>query len=155
MESILLLLFDIINFGLLAFLWWFSIKNYKTLPETIPIHFDFDGKADNFGSKKYYYLMPAVLTVIYFLFVFLVRSPELANYPLQITEENENAQFLIMGIFMRWLFLLISMIFLNSQDYMFRYSFNDNAKPRIAFSTMLFSIIGSLIVLFTFVGLFK
>ena len=69
MESILLLLFDIVNFGLLAFLWWFSIKNYKILPETIPIHFDFDGKADNFGSKKYFYLMPAVLTVIYFLFV--------------------------------------------------------------------------------------
>lgn len=155
MENILLLIFDVLNFGLLVFLWWFSIKNYKALPDTIPIHFDVEGKADNFGNKKFFYLMPAVLTVIYFLFVFLLRSPESANYPVPITEENENAQFLIMGIFMRWLFLLVSLIFLNSQDYMLRYSSNDGAKPRIAFSTMLFSIIGSLVVLFVFVGLFK
>ncbi|MDR6159827.1 putative membrane protein [Chryseobacterium sp. SLBN-27] len=155
MENILLLIFDVLNFGLLVFLWWFSIKNYKALPETIPVHFDFDGKADNFGNKKYFYLMPAILTALYFLFAFLVRSPESANFPVQITKENEDTQFLIMGIFIRWLFLLISLIFLNSQDYMFRYSFNDDAKPRVAFSTMLFSIIGSLVVLFIFVGLFK
>lgn len=155
MENILLLIFDILNFGLLVFLWWFSIKNYKALPETIPIHFDFDGKADNFGNKKFFYLMPAVLTVIYFLFAFLLRIPESANYPVPITEENENTQFLIMVIFMRWLFLLVSMIFLNSQDYMLRYSVNDHAKPRVAFSTLLFSIIGSLVILFIFVGLFK
>ncbi len=150
-----MLIFDILNFGLLVFLWWFSIKNYKALPKTIPIHFDFDGKADNFGNKKYFYLMPGVLTIVYFLFAFIVRSPESANYPVQITEKNENAQFLIMGIFIRWLFLLVALIFLNSQDYMLRYSLNENAKPRVAFSTLLFSIIGSLIALFIFVGLFK
>lgn len=144
-----------LNFGLLAFLWWFSIKNYRVLSETIPIHFDLDGKADRFGNKKYFYLMPAVLTIIYFLFVFLIRSPESANYPVPITQENENAQFLIMGIFMRWLFFLLALIFLNSQDYMLRYSFSDTAKPRVAFSTLLFSIIGSLVVLFIFVGIFK
>lgn len=144
-----------LNFGLLAFVWWFSIKNYRVLSETIPIHFDLHGKADRFGNKKYFYLMPAVLTIIYFLFVFLIRSPESANYPVPITQENENAQFLIMGIFMRWLFVLISLIFLNSQDYMLRYSFSNTAKPRVAFSTLLFSIIGSLVVLFIFVGIFK
>ncbi|WP_263602185.1 DUF1648 domain-containing protein [Chryseobacterium sp. PET-29] len=154
MENILLI-FDMLNFGLLAFLWWFSIKNYRVLSETIPIHFDLDGKADRFGNKKYFYLMPAVLTIIYFLFVFLIRSPESANYPVPITQENENAQFLIMGIFMRWLFFLLALIFLNSQDYMLRYSFSDTAKPRVAFSTLLFSIIGSLVVLFIFVGIFK
>jgi uncharacterized membrane protein len=154
MENILLI-FDMLNFGLLAFLWWFSIKNYRVLSETIPIHFDLDGKADRFGNKKYFYLMPAVLTIIYFLFVFLIRSPESANYPVPITEGNENAQFLIMGIFMRWLFFLLALIFLNSQDYMLRYSFSDTAKPRVAFSTLLFSIIGSLVVLFIFVGIFK
>jgi uncharacterized membrane protein len=155
MENILLLIFDILNFGLLVFLWWFSIKNYKALPETIPIHFDFEGKADNFGSKRFFYLMPAVLTIIYFLFAFIVRIPEAANYPVTITEKNENAQFLIMGIFMRWLFLLVALIFLNSQDYMLRYSANEHVKPRVAFSTLLFSIIGSLVVLFIFIGLFK
>ncbi|KAA0129162.1 DUF1648 domain-containing protein [Chryseobacterium sp. SN22] len=155
MENILLGIFDILNFGLLAFLWWFTIKHYTSLPQTIPTHFDFDGKADQFGSKKYSFLMPAVLTVLYFLFAYVVRTPESSNYPVEITEENENAQFLIMKIFIRWLFLLISFLFLNNQDYMFRYSRDEAAKPRVAMSFALFSVIGSLIILFIFVGVFK
>lgn len=155
MENILLGIFDILNFGLLAFLWWFTIKHYTSLPQTIPTHFDFDGKADQFGSKKYSFLMPAVLTVLYFLFAYVVRTPESSNYPVEITEENENAQFLIMKIFIRWLFLLISFLFLNNQDYMFRYSRDEAAKPRVAMSSALFSVIGSLIILFIFVGVFK
>lgn len=155
MENILLGIFDILNFGLLVFLWWFTIKHYKLLPQIIPTHFDFDGKADNFGSKKYSFLTPAVLTVLYFFFAYLVSNPEASNYPVEITEENKNAQFLIMKIFVRWLLLLISLIFLNSQDYMFRYSRDEEAKPKIAMSSALFSVIGSLIVLFIFVGIFK
>ncbi|WP_294220496.1 DUF1648 domain-containing protein [uncultured Chryseobacterium sp.] len=155
MENILFTVFDILNFVLLVFLWWFTVKQYKSLPQVIPIHFDFDGKADNFGNKKYAFLMPAVLTGLYFLFAYVVRSPESSNYPVEITEANKNAQFLIMEIFVRWLFLLITLIFLNGQDYMFRYSKDEKAKPRVAVSSTLFSVIGSLIVLFIFVGVFK
>ncbi len=155
MENILLGIFDILNFGLLVFLWWFTIKHYKSLPQIIPTHFDFDGKADQFGNKKYSFLMPAVLTALYFLFAYVVRSPESSNYPVEITEDNKNAQFLIMKIFIRWLFLLISFIFLNGLDHMFRYSRDESAKPRVAISSALLSIIGSLIVVFIFVGVFK
>jgi uncharacterized membrane protein len=155
MGNVILGIFDVLNFGLVVFLWWFTVKNYKTLPQTIPIHFDFDGKADNFGSKKYSFLMPVLITAIYFLFAFIVRSPESSNYPVKITAENQDAQFLIMKIFLRWLFTVISLIFLNSQDYMFRYSFDENAKPRAPMAASIFSVIGSLIILFIFVGLFK
>jgi uncharacterized membrane protein len=155
MENILITIFDICNFGLLVFLWWFTVKNYKTLPQTIPVHFDFDGKADSFGSKKYSFLMPVLLTVFYFLFAFVVRSPESTNFPVEITKDNQDAQFLIMGVFIRWLFTLVTLIFLNNQDYMFRYSFDGNAKPRVPMATAIFAVIGSLIVLFIFVGIFK
>ncbi len=155
MENILFTVFDIFNFGLLVFLWWFTVKHYKSLPKIIPIHFDFDGKADNFGSKKYAFLMPVVLTALYFLFAFIVRDPESANYPVKITEENQDAQFMIMEIFIRWLFMVITLLFLNSQDYMFRYSVDENVKPRVPMSSAIFSVIGSLIILFVFVGIFK
>lgn len=155
MENILLAIFDVFNFGLLVFLWWFTIKSYKALPQTIPVHFDFGGKADNFGSKKYSFLMPVLLAVLYFLFAFAVRFPESVNFPVEITKDNEDAQFLIMKIFIRWLFTLFTLIFLNSQDYMFRYSVDENAKPRVPMATAIFAVIGSLIVLFTFVGTFK
>lgn len=155
MEDVLFTIFDVFNFGLLMFLWGFTIKHYKNLPQTIPVHFNFDGKADNFGSRKYSFLMPVVLTGVYFLFVFAVRSPGAANYPVEITPKNEHAQFLIMKIFMRWLCLLIIIIFFNNQDYMFRYAADETVKPRIPMATAFLSIIASLIVVFIFVGVFK
>lgn len=155
MENILLGIFDILNFGLLVFLWWFTVKHYKALPQTIPTHFDFEGKADNFGNKKYSFFTPLFLTVLYFFLAYMVRTPGSSNYPVQITGENEYAQFLIMKIFLRWLLLLISLIFLNSQDYMFRYARDKEAKPKVALSSALFSVIGSLIVLFIFIGVSK
>ncbi|WP_027381338.1 DUF1648 domain-containing protein [Chryseobacterium daeguense] len=155
MQNIFLTVFDVVNFGLLVFSWWFTVKHYKSLPQTIPIHFDFDGKPDNFGTKKYSFLTPALLTVFYVAFAFIVRMPEIANYPVEITENNQDAQFLIMEIFMRWLFTLVSLVFLNSQDYMFRYSVDETAKPRVPLSSVIFGLIGSLIVVFIFVGAFK
>jgi uncharacterized membrane protein len=155
MENILLTIFDIFNFGLLVFLWWFTVKHYKILPQTIPVHFDFDGKADNFGSKKYFFLMPVLGTVFFILFAYVVRDPGSANFPVKITPENKHVQFLIMKIFIRWLYALIMMIFLNTQDYMFRYSFDENAKPKIKMTTAILSVLVSVMAVFVITSQFK
>jgi uncharacterized membrane protein len=155
MENILFTIFDVFNFGLLVFLWWFTIKHYKTLPQTIPVHFDFDGKADNFGSKKYSFLMPVLAATFFILFAFTIRDPESANFPVKITKENEWVQFLIMKIFIRWLFVLITLIFLNSQDYMFRYAFDENAKPRVPMTTAILSVLVSVMIVLIITAQFK
>lgn len=155
MENTFFIIFDVFNFGLLVFLWWFMIKHYKTLPRTIPVHFDFDGKADGFGSRKYSFLMPVLAAVFYVFFAFIVREPESANYPVKITEENQAAQFLIMKIFIRWLYILIVLIFLNTQDYMFRYTFDEHAKPKVPLAMSILAVIGSLVISFIFIGIFK
>lgn len=155
MENILFIIFDIFNFGLLVFFWWFTLKHYKALPERIPVHFDFDGKADNFGSKMYSFLTPLLGTALYGFFVYALRHPETANFPVEITDQNKDAQFLIMEIFLRWLFVLVMLIFMNGQDYMFRYSFDENVKPKAPLSTAILSLIGSLIFLFIFIAIFK
>lgn len=155
MENTVFIIFDVFNFGLLVFLWWFTIKHYKTLPKTIPVHFDVSGKADGFGSKKYAFLMPVLATVFYFLFAFGLKAPESANFPFKITEENKHAQILIMKIFIRWLYTLMGLLILNTQDYMFRNTFNENVKPKVSFAMSIFAVIGSLIVSFIFMGIFK
>ncbi|MCS3871599.1 putative membrane protein [Chryseobacterium ginsenosidimutans] len=155
MENVLFTIFDVLNFGLLVFLWWFTVKYYKNLPQTIPVHFDFDGKADSFGSKKYSFLMPVLATAFFILFAFTVRDPESSNFPVKITKENEWAQFLIMKIFIRWLYTLITLIFLNSQDYMFRYAFDENAKPRVAMTTAILSVLGSVMFVLIITAQFK
>lgn len=155
MENVIFIVFDILNFGVLFFLWWLTLKNYKKLPQSIPIHFDVEGKADNYGNKGYSFLTPVLGAVFYFVFLYFTMHPEYSNFPVEITEANKDIQFFIMKFFMRLLLLMVLLIFLNGQDHMFRYSFDENAKPKVSFVTMLLSIIGSLIVLFIVVSLFK
>lgn len=155
MGDALFIVFDLLNLGLVIFLCWFTLKKYQSLPQRIPTHFDVEGKADNFGNKKYFFLSPILSVILYIGIFFLVRSPDIANFPVEITDTNRDVQFFIMNFFIRWLFVLIVFIFLNSQDYTFRYTFDENAKSRVSFSTMLFSMIGSLIAVFIISAQFK
>jgi uncharacterized membrane protein len=155
MGDALFVVFDLLNLGLIIFLWWFTLKNYKALPQIIPTHFDIEGKADNFGNKKWYFFTPVLSSVFYIGIFFLIRSPESANYPVEITDANRDVQFFIMNFFVRWLLVLVILIFLNSQDFTFRYAFDENAKARVPFSTILLSIIGSLIAVFIISAQFK
>lgn len=155
MEDALFIVFDLLNLGLVLFLWWFTKKNYKALPQRIPTHFDVEGKADNFGNKKWFFFTPILSVIFYIGIFFLIHSPESANFPVEITDANRDVQFFIMNFFIRWLLLLVTLIFLNSQDYMFRYAFDEDAKAKVPFSTMLLSIIGSLIAVFIITAQFK
>ena len=155
MGDLLLILFDILNFGLVVLLWWFTVTNYRSLPEKIPTHFDVEGKADQFGNKKFSFLIPALSILFYTGIFFLVRFSTMVNFPVEITQANQEIQFFIMNFFMRWLLLLVLLIFLNSQDYIFRYSHDENAKVKVSFSVMLFAVIGSLIAVFIITSQFK
>ncbi|WP_330743884.1 DUF1648 domain-containing protein [Chryseobacterium sp. CP-77] len=141
MENILFTIFDILNFGWVAFLWGFTLKNYNTLPERIPVHFDMEGKADGFGGKMYAFLMPVLALGLYAVFTYGTRHPEDTNFPVEITDQNMGAQFLIMKIGLRILFVVLAMVFLNLQDYMFRYAADDKAKPRISMATIFLSVV--------------
>ncbi|MFP8893041.1 DUF1648 domain-containing protein [Chryseobacterium sp. EZn1] len=141
MENILFTIFDILNFGWVAFLWGFTLKNYNTLPERIPVHFDMEGKADGFGGKMYAFLMPVLALGLYAVFTYGTRHPEDTNFPVEITDQNISAQFLIMKIGLRILFVVLAMVFLNLQDYMFRYAADDKAKPRISMATIFLSVV--------------
>ncbi|WP_343643694.1 DUF1648 domain-containing protein [Chryseobacterium sp.] len=141
MENILFTIFDILNFGWVAFLWGFTLKNYNTLPERIPVHFDMEGKADGFGGKMYAFLMPVLALGLYAVFTYGTRHPEDTNFPVEITDQNISAQFLIMKIGLRILFVVLAMVFLNLQDYMFRYAVDDKAKPRISMATIFLSVV--------------
>ena len=44
---------------------------YPTLPETVPIHFNMEGKADGWGSRESIFIGPAILGFVSF-FVYLL-----------------------------------------------------------------------------------
>ncbi|WP_313030590.1 DUF1648 domain-containing protein [Soonwooa sp.] len=62
MIILLILINSLLLFGLLLF----SALTYRSLPARIPTHFGFNGEADGFGNKLFYWLMP-ILGLIFFL----------------------------------------------------------------------------------------
>lgn len=131
MESAVLIILDILNSLLVLFLWIYTFRTYKKLPEKIPTHFDFEGKPDHFGKKKFAFFLPILSSIFYVAFFFITQNPENGNFPIELTKANYEIQYFIMTLVMKWLLLLVLLLFLNLQDYIFRYSFNSESKARV------------------------
>jgi uncharacterized membrane protein len=79
---------ELVPLLLLGLTTYLVLSNYSTLPDTIPSHFNTQGVADDWGSKKTIFLFPAVVVPLYvFLSLFdawisLVKDPKsLINLP--------------------------------------------------------------------------
>ena len=72
----------------ILFIWVYVIIRYTSLPEIIPVHFSFDGKADNYGSRATIFIMPAIITVVTAGLFLLNRFPHIFNYSKIINAEN-------------------------------------------------------------------
>ena len=86
-------LLEIIGWITLALQWIMTILNYSNLPDTIPIHFNASGQADDFGSKGYIFTLPIIGTVIFLGITILNKFPHIFNYPTAITKDNAEKQY--------------------------------------------------------------
>lgn len=143
-----------ISFILVFGIWIYTLRKYKFLPETIPVHFDFEQKPDRFGSRKFLFLMPVLAVLVSVLFYLAGENPESANYPVEITQENAYLQFSVTTVLMSWLSVIIILIFFNIQDYMIRLSLNAEAKPKVhllvALILVFISVIASVIITYIY-----
>ena len=64
---------DGFSIALVIVLWSYTILNFKKLPEIIPIHFDLEGKPDNYGAKYFIFPLPIIGTLIYFFLSFNIK----------------------------------------------------------------------------------
>lgn len=84
---------DWFGFACIAIMWIITLTQYSSLPSTIPLHFNFKGEIDSYGSKSTLFILPAVMTVVVILLSFLNTKPHIFNYPTKITEENAERQY--------------------------------------------------------------
>ncbi len=61
---------------------------FKNLPDTIPTHYGFNGKADDWSSKTTIFILPAISIIIYTGLTVLNKFPHTFNYPAKVTAEN-------------------------------------------------------------------
>jgi uncharacterized membrane protein len=85
--------------------------HYSTLPDTIPTHYGFSGKADGYGGKSTLLVLVGVLTAMYLLLLGVSRIPHKFNYVTEITESNAPRQYSIALQMMRIVKLIVVIIF--------------------------------------------
>lgn len=96
----------------LIFIWALFIKNYSTLPEHVPTHFNYKGEADGFGDKSSLYIIPIIASILTIGMAILSRYPRLFNYPVKITEENAAYQYMLASRMIRVIKLAVLLVFL-------------------------------------------
>ena len=95
---------------LVLFTWCFTGFMFLKLPAIIPIHFDGDGKVNNYGTKDTLLIIPVINTVLFLLLTKLAMYPHIFNYMVRITEENAFRQYTIATKMLRFLKLAILLI---------------------------------------------
>lgn len=102
---------EYIGWVILSATWIYTLIQFTSLPETIPIHFNGAGEPDNFGNKESILALPAISTAIFIGFTHLNRFPHIFNYTEKITAENARFHYTQATKLMRYLKLAIVFIF--------------------------------------------
>lgn len=75
----------IASFCLLIFIWDYIFINYRNLPLSVPIHFDWNGKPNFFAPRMVIWLLAGAATFIYLLIFYLTKN---INSPLLKMPQN-------------------------------------------------------------------
>jgi hypothetical protein len=102
---------EIVGWIALLAMWIVLISNYTKMSATIPVHYNAIGQADRYGSKENILILPILGTVIFIGLTMLNRFPDIFNYPVEITIDNAQRQYLNATRMMRYLKLMIIVFF--------------------------------------------
>ena len=100
------------SFFLLVFIWVYTMITYGKLPETVPIHFGLDGKADGFGSKNTNWFLAGISSAIFILMMYLSQNPNapVLNIPENLKKDPAISEFVvsILSVLIMFLFANIN-----------------------------------------------
>jgi hypothetical protein len=96
---------------LLALMFILTLHSFFLMPGTVPVHFNISGEPDSWGSRWMIWLLPFIAVAASLLLALVHKVPQYINYPVQITKENAQRQFLLVRQFLYVLNLKIVLIF--------------------------------------------
>ena len=85
--------------------------DYADLPDKIPTHYNFDGKADAYGSPSNVIWLIAIQVGLALLLYIVSQYPHKHNYMVEITEENAARIYGLSVSLLHGLNAIISMLF--------------------------------------------
>lgn len=102
------ILLKLISFLFLVFIWIFTIINFQKLPESIPIHYGFNGIPDGFGSRNTIWFEVGLTTVLFLFLIYVSTKP---NFPLLNIPQNIKDNPILTELVVSILMLIIIMMF--------------------------------------------
>ena len=94
---------------------------YPSLPPTIPIHFNMEGKADGWGSRESIFIGPAILGFVsFFVFLLMINIRKIDPKRYEGVDDNVYAQYgLFLVAFLSVLSLVIILSAVNQGKWIF------------------------------------
>lgn len=96
---------------IIMLLWILTAVAFFKMPDTIPTHFNALGQADNYGNKGTIFVLPIIATILFIGLTALNHYPQIYNYPEKITEENAVYQYSRATRMIRFLKLIMAILF--------------------------------------------
>ena len=87
------------------------VFNYSEISESVVSHINIKGAADGHSSKKSLWIASLVNFGILILVGLLIKSPQSANYPVEITEDNKEDIYKKMQFFLSIVAIITTGIF--------------------------------------------
>jgi uncharacterized membrane protein len=84
---------DTTSLLILLLTWTYTVVSYFSLPGQIPVHYNFKGIADSYGSRATVFILPAIITIIWAGLGVLNKLPHIFNYAVKITASNAERQY--------------------------------------------------------------
>ena len=92
---------DIIGVVLVVALIVITCIYWIKAPDIVPIHFNFKGEIDSYGSKNTLFILLPIAIIIYIGLAILSKYPEVCNYRIEITPRNKEKQYSMASTFIR------------------------------------------------------
>ena len=67
----------------------YLILNWASIPQKVPLHYDWAGNIDRWGSKMELLILPIVSWLLYLFVTFIEQIPQVWNTGVTVTEENK------------------------------------------------------------------
>lgn len=102
---------EAVSFVLIVSSWLYLYLNFADIPETVPVHFNLYGEADGFGEKGKLYTLQYFATGLYLVMVVSGLFPQFHTIPATLTEANTEGKYKLSVQMMRWLNVIMCLIF--------------------------------------------
>lgn len=134
---------DIIGVVLVVALIVITCIYWINAPDIVPIHFNFKGEIDSYGSKNTLFILLPIAIIIYIGLAILSKYPEVCNYCIEINDKNKEKQYSMASTFIRIINVEMLAIFFYIQISM-AISMNNGKSLSITFLPItLFILFGS------------